>query len=228
MATREPYSSGVIIITRWYSAQSNTGMKPDTGLTELSFTWLFTLVALCFPIDMESWNQKNSPGFLVFFMCLLQRCLARMAALVHSSYMGCICCQTRPVGETYLPYWCLALSTQCFFKECPWSEWKEQIENESHLRFHPINKPSHHPIPRVQSYWPTYGILMMSWALDVESCEFKTAKTRPISHFVDKFLVGSWHSHGILNWTNCAHKRSSFRLEDKGYICNYLWLYLQR
>ncbi len=102
MATHEPYSSGVIITTGWYSAHSNTGMKPDTGLTELSFTWLFTLVALCFPIDMESWNKETSPCFLVFFMSLLQRCLARMAAVVHSSYMGCICCQTRPVGKTNL------------------------------------------------------------------------------------------------------------------------------
>jgi hypothetical protein len=63
---------------------------------------LFTLVALCFPIDMESWNKETSPRFLVFFMSLLQRCLARMAAVVHSSYMGCICCQTRPVGKTNL------------------------------------------------------------------------------------------------------------------------------
>jgi hypothetical protein len=31
--------------------------------------------ALCFPIDMESWNKEISPGFLVLFMSLLQRCL---------------------------------------------------------------------------------------------------------------------------------------------------------
>lgn len=55
-----------------------------------------------FPNWMECWNKEISTGFLVFFMSLLQRCLARMAALVHSSYMGCICCQTRPVGETNL------------------------------------------------------------------------------------------------------------------------------
>ncbi|CAM6024492.1 unnamed protein product [Sphagnum balticum] len=77
---------------------------------------------------------------------------------------------------------------------------KSRLKNESHLRFQPINKPSHHPIPRVQSYRPTYGILMMSRGLDVESCKFKRAKTTPISHFVDKgSWLGSLHSYGILN-----------------------------
>jgi len=111
MATHEPYSSGVIITTGWYSAQSNTVMKPDTGLTELSFTWLFTLVALCFPIEWSVETKK----FLLVSWCFSWVCYKGALLEWQLWYIAAIwavfVAKQDLLGKQTWPYWCLVLST---------------------------------------------------------------------------------------------------------------------